>query len=99
MEPLWLPVKEPACRVTDRELDPAAIVSGDATVRTLLTVDKTTLAPPVGAFLFNVTVQVLEAPGPRVVGLQDRLETRTGAVRLIVALAELPLYVAVTVAV
>ena len=44
-------------------------------------------------------MHVLEAFGPRLVGLQARDDTTTGAVKLTVALAELPLYDAVTVAV
>jgi hypothetical protein len=48
--------------------------------------------------LLNVTVQVLEALAPRLVGLQASEDTSTGAIRLMVALAELLLYVAVTVA-
>jgi hypothetical protein len=35
-----------------------------------------------------VTVQVLEELGPRVVGLQMREETSTGAARVMVALAD-----------
>jgi hypothetical protein len=60
--------------------------------------DSETVAPPAGAALFRVMVQVLEALGAKVVGLQAREETSTGATRLTVALAELLLYVAVTVA-
>jgi hypothetical protein len=56
-----------------------------------------TNAPPAGATLLNVTVQVLEAFGPRLVGLHPSDDTTTGATRLMVAFAEL-LYVAVTVA-
>ena len=48
-----------------------------------------TSAPPAGAALVKVTVHVLEAFGPRLVGLQASEETSTGATRLIVALAEL----------
>ena len=44
-----------------------------------------------------MTVQVLEAFCPRLVGLQTSDETNTGATKLTVAFAELPLYVAVTV--
>jgi hypothetical protein len=47
----------------------------------------------------SVTVQALLALGPRLVGLHASEDTSTGATRLIVAGAELPLYVAVTVAV
>ncbi len=56
-------------------------------------------APPVGAAFVNVTVQELVAFDPRLVGLHTSELTNTGATRPIVAGAELPLYVAVTVAV
>ncbi len=56
-------------------------------------------APPVGATFDSVTVHELVAFDPRLVGLQTKELTNTGATRLIVAGAELPLYVAVTVAV
>jgi len=47
-----------------------------------------TVAPPAGAGWVRVTVQVLEAFGPRLVGLQASEETSTGATRLMVTLAE-----------
>ena len=43
-------------------------------------------------------MQVLEALGPRLAGLHDSEETNTGAARLTIVLAEVLLYVAVTVA-
>jgi len=48
-----------------------------------------TTAPPTGGALVKVTVQVVEAFGPRLVGLQASEETSTEAVRLTLALAEL----------
>ena len=71
------------------EVDPAATVIEVGALKTELVFDSVTVAPPVGATLVKVTVQVLEAFGPRAVGLQAREETRTAAVRLMVALAEL----------
>ena len=56
-------------------------------------------APPVGAAFDNVTVHELLAFDPKLVGLHTSELTNTGATKLIVAGAELPLYVAVTVAV
>lgn len=46
----------------------------------------------------SVTVQVLEALGPRLVGLQARAVTMVGATRLMVTFCELLPRVAVTVA-
>ena len=46
-----------------------------------------------------MTVHVLEAFCPRLVGLQASEDTVTGGTRVIVALADVLLYVAVTVAV
>ena len=88
-EPLWFTVNEPACRLTEAELDSAAIISDAGVVRTLLVLDRATFAPPVSAALVRVTVQVLEAFCPRVTGLQVSDDTRTAADKLIVAFAEL----------
>jgi hypothetical protein len=76
----------------------AATVIDAGIVRVALVFVRTTLAPPVGAAWVKVTVQVLEAFGPRLVGLHASEETKTGATRLTVALEELLLYAAVTVA-
>ena len=77
----------------------AATVTDTGTVSVVLVFVSVTDAPPAGATLVNVTVQVLEAFCPRLVGLHESDDTTMGATRLIVALAELLLYVAVTVAV
>jgi hypothetical protein len=50
---------------------------------------RVTLTPPVGAGWFRATVQTLEELGPRLVVLQASEETSTGAIRGMVALAEL----------
>jgi hypothetical protein len=76
----------------------AATVTDVGTVSVALVFVSVTTAPPVGAACVKVTVHVLEAFGPRLVGLHTSVDTNTGATRLIVALAELLLYVAVTVA-
>jgi len=76
----------------------AATVTEAGTVRVALVFVSVTLTPPVGATCVNVTVQVLEAFCPRLVGLHANEET-AGATRLMLVLAELLLYVAVTVAV
>ncbi len=67
----------------------AGTVTDVGTVRVELVLVKATLAPPVGAAWVKVTVQVLDELGATLVGLQARVETRTGAVRLTVVLAEL----------
>jgi hypothetical protein len=76
----------------------AATATDAGTVRVALVLMRVTVAPPAGAACVRVTVQVLEALGPRLVGLQTSEETSTGATRLMLALAELPLYAAVRVA-
>jgi hypothetical protein len=67
----------------------AATVTDAGTVSVVFVLVSVTNAPPPGATLVNVTVQVLEAFGPRLVGLQASDDTRTGATRLTVAFAEL----------
>ena len=69
----------------------AATVTEAPTVRVALVFDRVTSAPPAGAALVSVTVQVLDAFGPRLVGLHASEETSTGATRLMVAFAELAL--------
>ena len=71
---------------------PAATLTAVGVVSTVLLSDRATLAPPLGAELVRVTVQVLEAFGPRLVGVQAREDTITGAAtRETLVLAELPL--------
>ena len=77
---------------------PAATVTEAGTVSDALLLASVTLDPPVGAVCVSVTVHVLTALCPRLVGLHATLETSTGASRLIVAVCELPPRVAVTVA-
>jgi hypothetical protein len=76
----------------------AATVTDTGTVRVVLVLVSVTDAPPAGATLVSVTVHVLEEFRPRLAGLHPSDDTRTGATRLTVVLAELLLYVAVTVA-
>jgi hypothetical protein len=77
---------------------PAATVTDVGTVSEALLVARFTPDPPVGAVWVRVTVQVLTALCPRLVGLQATPETSTGASRLIVAVCELRPSVPVTVA-
>jgi hypothetical protein len=76
----------------------AATVTDAGTVNEELVLDSVILAPPVGAGWERLTVHVVEAFGPRLAGLHDSEETNTGAARLTIVLAEVLLYVAVTVA-
>jgi hypothetical protein len=76
----------------------AATVTEAGTVRLPLLSLRVTEAPPAGAALVSVTVQVEEEFWLRLVGVQASEETRMGATRLMVAFAELLLWVAVTVA-
>jgi hypothetical protein len=85
-----------ALKVADVAAGATATDAG--TVRVALVLVRVTVAPPAGAGCVTVTVQVLEEFGPRLVGLQTSEETSTGATRLMPALAELPLYAAVRVA-
>ena len=77
---------------------PAATVTDAGTVSEVLLLASVTTEPPVGAVWVRVTVQVLTALEPRLVGLQATPEKSTDATRLIVAVWELPPRVAVTVA-
>ncbi|HUI58056.1 MAG TPA: hypothetical protein VLY04_23945 [Bryobacteraceae bacterium] len=90
-------VKVPVVALNVAEVAPAATVTDAGTVKAALLLDSVTALPPAGAAWFSVTVQVLEALGPRLTGLQASAVTVLGAVKLIVALCELP-RVAVTVA-
>ena len=69
----------------------AATVTEAGTVNVALEFARVTLAPPAGAAWVRVTVQVLEELAPMLAGLQASDETSTGATRLTVVLAELPL--------
>ena len=77
---------------------PAATVTDAGTVSAALVLAKVMLEPPVGAVWVSVTVQVLTALCPRLVGLHATPEISTGARRLMVAVCELVPRVAVTVA-
>jgi len=80
-------------------VEPAATVTAVGTVSAVALLESATLAPPLSAAWLSMTVQVAEALDPRLVGLQLSEETCTGAIRLTLAVAEVPLYVAVSVAV
>jgi hypothetical protein len=65
-----------------------AMVTEAGAVSVALVLVRVTAAPPEGAGWVRVTVQMLEAFGPRVAGLQTSEETSTGATRLMITLAE-----------
>jgi len=71
------------------EVAATATVTDAGTVSVALVLVRVTVAPPVGAVWDSVTVQVLEALGPRLVGLQTSEETCTDVTRVMIALAEL----------
>ena len=77
---------------------PAATVTDAGTVSEALLLARVTLEPPVGAVWASVTVHVLTALRPRLVGLQASADTSTDPDRVTVAVVELLPRVAVTVA-
>jgi len=77
---------------------PVATVTDAGAVSAVLLLASVTLYPPAGAVWVSVTVQMLTALCPRLVGLQATPETCTAASRLMVAGCELLPRVAVTVA-
>jgi hypothetical protein len=64
------------------EVDPVAMIAEVGILSAALLLDNDTVAPPAGAALFKVIVQVLVAVGDKVVGLQASEDTSTGATRL-----------------
>jgi len=78
---------------------PPGTVTEAATGSNVLVLDRNTNAPPTGAGLLNVTVQVVLSPGLRTVGLQDSEDSTTEAARLMIAVFDTPLNVAVSVTV
>jgi hypothetical protein len=76
----------------------AATVIEAGTVSNALLLASVTVDPPTGAVCVSVTVQLLTALCPRLVGLHTTPDTSTGATRLSVAVCELAPSVAVTVA-
>ena len=91
-------MEEPAVALKVAVFLPEDTVTEAGTVSRALLLPSVTPEPPAGAFAERVTVQVLTALWPRLVGLHATPETSTGANRLIVAVCELLPSVAVTVA-
>jgi len=71
-------VKVPAVALNVAEVAPAATVTDAGTVNVVLLLVSVTALPPAGAAWFRVTVQVLEALGPRLAGLHATLDTCNG---------------------
>ena len=76
----------------------ATTVTDAGTVSVALLFVNVTTAPPAGATLDKVTVQVLEAFCPRLAGLQASDDTTAGPTRLTGVLAEPLFNVALTIA-
>ena len=84
-----LPLMAPVDTVKVVEVAAAATVTDVGTINAELVFDNLTLAPPVGAACVRVTVQVVDEFAPRLLALQETVDTRTAAVRVTVVLAEL----------
>src|SRR5579872_1766194 len=98
MVELWSPATVVVVALNETDVVFAATVTEPGTVRVWFVFVKVTAAPPAGAALFKVTVQVLDAFGPRLDGLQFNDESRTGATRDTVVLAAVVPSMAVSVA-
>ncbi len=88
----------PAVAVKVAVVVPAATVTEAVTGSSVLLLESDTDAPPAGAALERVTVQVVTPAEFRLPGLQLRADTNTGAARLMVAVFDCPPSVAVTIA-
>src|SRR5690242_18528356 len=78
---------------------PAAIVTDAGTVNFPLLLASVTTAPPATAADERFTVHVVAAPEARLAGAQDNEVSAAGGTSATVAVCEMPLYVAVIVAV
>jgi hypothetical protein len=77
---------------------PAVTVTEPGTANAALLLVSITAIPPLGAALLSTTVHIADVLGPKLVGLQEREATRTGATKRRVVLTELVPTVAVRVA-
>jgi hypothetical protein len=80
------------------DVAPTFTLTDAGTVSIGLVLVSVTDAPPVGATLVRVTVQVLEAFCPRLAGLHASDDTTAGPIRLMGAVAEPLFNVALTTA-
>ena len=88
---VWSVVNVPAVAVNVVLVIAAGTTTCDGTPSTALLLDTVTEAPPAGAVLVNVTVQVVVPPGLTPEGVHASEEMTVGAVNEIDAFAELPL--------
>src|SRR5580700_2342556 len=72
-------------------VDPAVTLTEAGTVSAGLLAESDAVTPPVGACAERVTVQMVDAPASRLVGLHVNADTSTGAIRVKVAVWEEPL--------
>jgi hypothetical protein len=93
-----LAIVAPAVALKVAVVVPADTVTEAGTVREMLLLASVIAEPPVGAVCVSVTVHVLAELCPRLVGLQATPEIWSPVNRLMVAVWELVLRVAVTVA-
>ena len=99
MVAVWSEVTAPAAAEKLPEVIPAARVMEVGTLTALLLLESGTALPDAGAALVRTTVQVLDAPGPRLEGVQFRDERAGAATRERGAVREMPAKEAVTAAV
>jgi hypothetical protein len=76
---LWSDNMVPALAINTAVVDPALTVTEGGVVREALVFDKVTRVPPAGACLVRLTVQLVDALGPRLRGLQESDDTSAGA--------------------
>jgi hypothetical protein len=87
----------PAVTVNVAALAPDPTVTEAGVINELLLSDRLTPVADVAALL-KLTVQVLDAPDPSVAGVHESEVSVAAAARLMPAVFDVPLYVAVTVA-
>jgi hypothetical protein len=92
----WLAVTVPAVALKVVLVKPAGTVTDAGTVRAALLAPNDTTCPPVGAALFWLTVQVLDAPEFTVDGEQASADNTAGATRVRLAVCDPPFRVAVS---
>ena len=93
---LWSVATAPVLTLNAADVRPAVTVTDAGTVKVAFVLVRVTTALPAGAAFVSVAVQLPDAFAPRLAG-QASDDTSTGATRFTVALAELPLNVAVMV--